>query len=139
MEKSKFSTISEITYDDGISFMVIIKGVLFAFIISLIMFALTALAVSFGDMSDWIINVIIIAVSVISILVAGMFASKNAKSKGFLYGGAIGFLYMLVLYFIGALAFDRFGIDLRVLTMLVIGVVSGALGGIIGINLKRRR
>lgn len=138
MEKSKFATFSDITYEDGISFLVIIKGTLLALVISLIMFTLTALVISFGDISEQIINGIIIAVSIISILVAGMFASNSARSRGFLYGSAIGFIYMLVLYFVGALAFDSFGIDLRVLTMLIIGIVSGALGGIIGINLKRR-
>jgi hypothetical protein len=43
---------------------------------------------------------------------------------------------MFLLYIFSSLLFKNFAIDKYVVTMAVIGILTGAIGGIVGINIK---
>ena len=56
---------------------------------------------------------------------------------GWLHGAASGAVYSVLRIIIAALASKAFSSATAVLSVLALGVLLGAVGGIIGINLKR--
>jgi putative membrane protein (TIGR04086 family) len=54
-------------------------------------------------------------------------------------GAVVGLIYMLILYALSSIVYGSFPINRHVVIMFVIGAITGAIGGIIGINMKRPR
>jgi len=79
----------------------------------------------------------VIITTLLSIVIAGWISTKNVKSKGWLNGAIVGFIYMLILYLVSSIVYREFAINSYVLILLGIGILSGSIGGILGINLKR--
>jgi putative membrane protein (TIGR04086 family) len=71
-----------------------------------------------------------------SLFIGGWVAGKRAGSRGWYYGGMVGFVYFLLIFFVGFLAFDA-GLGLQSLQLLAILFVSGALGGMLGVNTRK--
>ncbi len=116
----------------------ILKGILVSYIITVPAFILFAFILSCTDFPVKYIRAVVILLTIASITVAGAASTRKVKSKGWFNGGIVGFIYILILYIFSSIAFSDFRIGGNVLTMLVIGILTGAIGGIIGINLKHR-
>lgn len=78
-----------------------------------------------------------LAVHGISMLVGGLMAGKRSRSRGWYYGGLLGALYTTVVWMIGFTAFDG-GFSKEMTIMAGLALLTGALGGMIGVNLKSR-
>ena len=50
---------------------------------------------------------------------------------------AIGLIYIFILYLLSSIIFKNFNVDRYVITMGIIGILTGAIGGILGINFKK--
>jgi putative membrane protein (TIGR04086 family) len=71
-----------------------------------------------------------------SLFIGGMTAGRRANRRGWYYGGLLGILYCLIIMLISFLAFDA-GWRISVFVMLTAAFSVGALGGILGVNMKR--
>ena len=116
--------------------MSILKGMLAAYIITIPAFMLFALILANTDFPQRLITPAVVVTTIISVLTAGSVSTRGIKSRGWLNGSIVGFIYMLILYFFSSLTYDNFSVDKYVITMTVIGVLTGAIGGILGINIK---
>ena len=58
------------------------------------------------------------------------------KKNGILNGGIIGFIYILAIYLLSSLIGGGFGLNIYGIIMMIAGIVAGAIGGIVGVNLK---
>jgi len=67
----------------------------------------------------------------------GIYAFRGIRNRGWLNGSIVGLVYMIILYLFSSLMYKNFTIDKYVITMTVIGVLTGAIGGIVGINVKK--
>jgi len=72
-----------------------------------------------------------------AVIISGYDAAKGAPSKGWLWGMAAGAVYAVVLVAIGTWVSRGFTMDTRTLTLIVLSVAGGGLGGVLGINLRR--
>ncbi len=115
----------------------VLKGILAAYVVTIPVFMLFALLLTNIDFPERLITPVVVVTTIISVLFAGSTATVGSKSKGWINGAIVGFIYMLVLYFISSLVFNNFTVDKYVITMAVIGVLTGAIGGIIGVNMKK--
>jgi len=122
---------------ERINLLVIGKAILISYIITIPVFVIFALILANTDFPHKYISPVVVVTTIMSILIAGLTVTKNAKSWGWLHGGLVGFVYMFVLYILSSIIFRDFSIDRYVLTMAAIGVLTGAIGGIMGINIKR--
>lgn len=123
--------------NESMDLLSVLKGILVAYVITVPTFMLFALLLTNIDFPERLITHVVVITTVISVLFAGSTSTRGLKSKGWLNGGIVGFIYMLLLYFISSLIFNNFAIDKYVVTMAVIGILTGAIGGIIGINMKK--
>ncbi|HHW31812.1 MAG TPA: TIGR04086 family membrane protein [Clostridiaceae bacterium] len=120
-----------------ISLLSIVKAVALSYIITIPIFTVLALLITYTNFPDKFILPGVIVTTIISILIAGTSSSRNLKSNGWLNGGLVGLVYMIVLYLLSSIVFKDFSINEHVLTMTVIGILTGSIGGIIGINIRR--
>lgn len=116
----------------------IIKGIVVSYIITIPVFMIFAFILANTEFPEKLISPAVLITTIISLLTAGISATKGTKSKGWLNGCIVGFVYMLILYFASSIAMDNFSIDRYIITMGLIGVITGAMGGIIGINFKSK-
>ena len=128
---------SQLAKGEKINLLVIGKAILISYIITIPTFVILALILANTDFPHKYISPVVVITTIMSILVAGSMVSKKAKSRGWLHGALVGFVYMFVLYILSSIVFNNFSIDRYVLTMAVIGILTGSIGGIMGINIKR--
>ena len=121
---------------EGLGPVAVLKGILAAYIVTVPAFMLFALILSNTEFPQRLITPAVVVTTVISVLTAGSVSTKGVKSRGWLNGGMVGFIYMAVLYILSSLIYDNFAIDKYVITMTVIGILTGAIGGILGININ---
>lgn len=122
--------------EQGINFRTIFKSVLMSYVLSIILLAIFAIVLTYTSFPESSISTVVMGVSIISILYAAKLAAEKAKSRGWLIGSAAGLLYMFILYLISLVFTHRPVFDAHALMVFGIGILAGAIGGIIGINLK---
>ena len=64
-------------------------------------------------------------------------SSIHIKKQGMLNGGLVGLIYMLFIYILSSIFLAGFEINLNCILMITTGVITGMLGGIIGVNLSK--
>jgi len=125
------------TLNDHISFRGVVKGIIVSYLITVPAFMIFALILNNSDYSEKYISPVVFITTIIGIILAGSTATRGVKNKGWLNGSIVGVIYMFVLYLAGGVVFQDFTVDRHIITMFFIGILSGAIGGIIGINFKR--
>ncbi|SDT30775.1 putative membrane protein, TIGR04086 family [Paenibacillaceae bacterium GAS479] len=69
-------------------------------------------------------------------LCGGFTSGKRSGTKGWYHGGALGLVYGLMVLLISFLAADA-GMSVRTGIMFLIVALAGALGGMVGVNLRK--
>ena len=114
--------------------MKILKGLIFTFIVTLISMFIFCLILTYTNISESIIPIVIIILTFISILIGTMIGIKKIHKNGMLNGAIIGGTYVLLLYFISSILNTGFTFNIYTVLMIIAGIVSGIVGGIIGVN-----
>jgi|LSQX01.2.fsa_nt_gb putative membrane protein (TIGR04086 family) len=138
MAKANFSSMQSVSPEDRIRISTILKGVFLSYIITMVIFLIFATVITYTDFPESTIPAIVVVATIFSIVIGGAGVAKKAKSKGWLNGALTGATYIIILYFISALSLVGFVFDKNVIYMLILGIISGAFGGILGINLKKK-
>lgn len=79
---------------------------------------------------------VVLVITGISILIGSSMSTVSIKSRGMLNGFLVGFIYMAVLYIISSIMLVGFEFNLNSIIMLIVGAVTGMVGGVIGVNIK---
>lgn len=122
---------------ESITIYTVIKGIIISYLITIPLFCIFALILTNTDFPEKLTSTVVLITTLISILVAGSTSTKGLRSKGWLNGSVVGLIYILILYLISSIVFKNFAVDRYVVTMGIIGILTGAIGGIIGINVKK--
>lgn len=122
--------------DEHVNLLRVLKGLIFSYLITLPCFLGFALFLTYTDFPEKHTYIAVLITTVISVLVASAYSTKNVKSKGWMNGCIVGVLYVAILYLASSIIFMSFAIDIQVLLTVIIGAIVGCLGGIFGINLR---
>lgn len=122
---------------EKLNLVMLLKGLLAAYLITIPAFMLFALILANTDFPQRLVTPAVVVTTIISVLMAGSISTKGIRNKGWLNGSIVGLIYMLILYVFSSLVYKNFTIDKYVITMTVIGILAGAIGGIVGINTKK--
>ena len=117
-------------------FLLIAKGVCFSICMTLIMILILSIVLSFTAIKENVIMPTVIFVSSFSILMGGFLVAKKVEAKGIVYGSVVGLIYMAILYLISSIMNFDFSLNANAIIMIVLGIIGGAIGGILGVNLK---
>lgn len=104
--------------------------------LTLILLFLFSVALTHTNISENTIAPMIIGITGISILAGSSITTAKIKKKGIANGMIIGGTYILMLYIISSSLNTGFAMNTNTIIMMIIGVFAGAIGGIVGVNLK---
>lgn len=114
----------------------VIKGSIFAIVISLIAVFIYALILTYTNVSENTITPVIIVIAGISILIGSYISNLKIKKQGMLNGALVGLIYMLFIYITSSITFTGFNLNMNSIIMILVGMITGIIGGIIGVNLS---
>ncbi|MBO5733453.1 MAG: TIGR04086 family membrane protein [Clostridia bacterium] len=113
-----------------------LKGMVIAVLLTVGVFAIFALLLSYTTIGENTIPYIAYCTEFAGAVVCGFISAKRAGTRGIITGAIAGFLYILIMWIVASLASDGFFVSPHILTMLALAVIAGAIGGILGVNLK---
>lgn len=131
-----FGTVKE---TDGFSLIKVLKCDFIAFVITLLIFLIVSLLVVYTGFSESYIGTFSVATIVLSLFISGFLVSKKIRRGGLAIGALTGFIYMMFIYFLTSIMFRDFSVSSYTFTMFGVGIVSCAFGGVLGINMKKKR
>ncbi len=114
----------------------IAKGVGISLLTTFILLLIFATILTYTQISENMINPVIIIVTAISILIGSSIGNRKLKKNGLFNGALIGGIYIITIYLISSILNWNFGLEVQSIIMIVIGMIFGILGGIIGVNKK---
>ena len=115
----------------------LIIGVLVGYAITSIIFLAYAMLITYTQMSERNLPIVVAVTTLLSVMIAGFDAAKGAAQRGWLWGMAAGFTYVAIMGMIMIVMLPGFMVDGRTITVIVLSVAGGGLGGILGINIRR--
>lgn len=114
----------------------IAKSIGISLLISFLLLIIFATILTYTEVSESIINPVIIVITAISILIGSSMGNIKIKKNGLLNGALIGGIYIIIIYLISSILNWEFGLKIQSIIMIVIGMIFGILGGVIGVNKK---
>ncbi len=121
----------------GILFM--LKTVLLSYGLSIVLLFLASLIATFQAFSDQAISISANLVTSIGVFFCGFMSGRHFSSKGLVFGAICGIIYSGILCLVGNLFSQPISFGTSAITALIIGLICGAVGGIVGINTRRKR
>lgn len=114
----------------------IFKGLMISFILTLIMILIFSLFLSFTSLRESKLPLFNNLVMIFSIVIGSIYVATKVKENGWLNGALIGLGYYIILTLLGLLFIKPFILDFITVSRLVIALITGVIGGMIGINLS---
>ena len=111
-----------------------IKGIFFSIIFTSLLILIITAACYWGNISEKILSLMLFLASSISVFLSSLFILKNIKHTGLLYGTLNGLGYFIIILAASICVSGKFVPSAQSITMLIGSVLSGALGGVIGVN-----
>ena len=133
----KKKKIVDITKDKNRNAINILKGSIISILLTLILLTIYSALLSFTNISENTMTPVVLVMTGISILIGSSMSSINIKKQGMLNGGLVGLIYMLFIYTLSSIFLVGFELNLNCILMIIIGIITGMLGGIIGVNLSK--
>ena len=115
----------------------IIKGSAIAIVLSFLFLLAYATILAYTDVPETTIVPVVIVITGISILMGSSMSTLHIKNKGLINGSLVGLIYMLTLYLLSSIVSGNFALNMNSIIMLCVGILTGMIGGIIGVNLKK--
>ena len=113
----------------------VIKGSIFAIVISLVLLLIYASLLAYTTISETTMVPVVITIVGISILIGSSISSFRIKKQGMLNGALVGLIYMVFIYILSSALLTGFSMDIKSVIMIIVGIVAGMIGGIIGVNI----
>ncbi|MFH5182259.1 TIGR04086 family membrane protein [Paenibacillus sp. TAB 01] len=112
------------------------SGLMFAMVFMLIGTLLTSLLMLATSLQESSLFAYTMSIHGIAMFIGGIVSGKRSESKGWYHGGVLGIVYTLIVWLIGFLAYDA-GFSAQTLYLALLSFAAGALGGMIGVNVKK--
>lgn len=115
----------------------IFKGIVLSFFSTLIVLFLFSIILTYTNIAESVIPVVIIIATIISILIGSSISTIKIKKNGILNGGIIGCIYILGIYLVSSVAQVGFALNMYSIIMIILSILAGMIGGIVGVNIKK--
>ena len=135
--RREISTAPLVTEENKSQIKQLVKGVLIGYAVTCIIFLAYAMLITYTQMSERNLPMVVAVTTLLSVMIAGFDAAKGATKKGWLWGMAAGFIYVAIMGLIMMVMLPGFFVDGRTVTVIMLSIAGGGLGGILGINIRR--
>ena len=110
------------------------KGTGVAILITLILLLIYSCLLTYTNINEKTMSLIVIIVTAVSIFVGSFISSTNIRKNGLTNGALVGIFYILVIYLLSSIISGNFRLSVGSIIMTVASILAGAVGGIIGVN-----
>lgn len=108
------------------------KGAVLSIIITALLSLLLTALVFCGDIPDKAITALVFFIASLSCITGAYSSGKVLSSKGLVTGGMLGIIYYIILLAVCSVITKNFAITSNMMIMLVSVMMSGMLGGVLG-------
>lgn len=114
----------------------ILKGSILSIVTTLLILLIYAIILTYTSITEMTMPTVIIITTALSILIGSQITTSKIKKNGILNGILVGTIYIMFLYIISSTITKNFSLNNYSIIMIVVSIVTGGLGGIIGVNKK---
>ncbi len=114
-----------------------LKALFVSLIITFACIILFAFIIKWASLPDKVISPVNMAIKAISVFFGAMVLTKNS-TKGMLQGLLFAGLYTLLAFIIFSILAQKLTLGLGLVADLAFAVVVGAIGGMVGVNVKKK-
>ena len=118
--------------------MTVLKATLFAVAATIVLFFIAAVLLWAMNVDDGAVPVIVQAVRLVCIVIAGIICGRSVERMGWLAGLLSGLLYIVLTVLIGLIFYSSFSFDGILIADILLGCGAGFVAGMIGINLSKK-
>ncbi len=111
-------------------------GLVRGYIISLLFFLIGAMLITYTSIGENTIPLITSIIMIIGIVYSSIYCSIHLSRKGWLHGGIIGLIYVLILVLLSKIFISDYSLNRITLYKIGLGIGAGIIGGILGVNIK---
>ncbi|HZJ77156.1 MAG TPA: TIGR04086 family membrane protein [Oscillospiraceae bacterium] len=111
-------------------------GLIRGYIVSLLFFLIGAILITYTSIGEGTIPFITSVIMIIGIVYSSIYCSIHLREKGWLHGGIIGLVYILMLVLLSKIFISGYSLNRVALYKIGLGVGTGVIGGILGVNIK---
>jgi len=115
-----------------------LKTVLKAIFFTIVALLLLTACMFYGNMSDKTAAVCVKAATFVSMFSAGFMTARKRRKSGIISGFISGSIYVLIMIIAAFLVLDTFSLNGETVIMYLISVLSSSIGGIFGVNFKKK-
>lgn len=126
----------EIKQKESKDIFIIIKGSIIALVLTILMLTIYAAVLSFTNVSENSMMVVIMAIVGICIFAGSFLANLKIKRKGIINGAFIGLIYIVSVYIVSSIVTGIFNLNINSIIMIIVSMLTGIIGGVIGVNIK---
>lgn len=112
------------------------RGLIRGYVISLLLFLIVAVLITYTNIGENVIPLITSIIMIVGIVFAAIYASVNLRSKGWLHGGIIGLVFILILIALSKIFIVNYSVDRIALYKIGLSMGAGIIGGMLGVNIK---
>lgn len=112
----------------------VLKGIILALALSVVLLFIAALVLNFTAVAEKITPYLVFGISLVAIISGSSYSGGKIGSKGWLYGGITGFVFVVLMLVIGLFVLDGVSFGWNWLTKLFLGFIFGAAGGMWSVN-----
>ncbi len=122
--------------NSNFSIWIYFKGIIAAYIFVLFIFLIMALLLTYTSIPEAMIPMFSSITLIAGVSISGMYVGAKLKRKGWLNGGIEGVIYIAILIVVSWAFMADFSFDRYLVYKGIMSVISGGIGGIIGVNIK---
>lgn len=115
----------------------IIKGIIISLIITILSLVIFSMILANTNIGEDTIMPTTTIITGISILVGSIISVLKIKKNGILNGAIVGLIYIITIYILSSIVNGEFTVNLNSLILIIVTIISGMVGGIIGVNIKK--
>ncbi|MDO5389138.1 MAG: TIGR04086 family membrane protein [Clostridia bacterium] len=112
------------------------KGILISYIITMAVFFIFALLITYTDFSEKHISTIIKVTTALVCILSGLITARSANRGGLLWGIVSGVSYGIIMCIAAFILIPNYTISSKLIISMLLAAAGGGLGGIVGINIK---
>lgn len=118
-------------------FIMILKGVLCAYILNILFLVIYAAILAHTSVPESTMPTVIFIINLLGIFISTSITSIKIKENGMKYGAIIGAIYIITLYLIGSLSGIGLSLTSYAISTIIFNILIGMTGGIVGVNLVK--
>ena len=114
------------------------KTLFISICMGLVLVCLSACIMTYTNINDTMMPILVYTSVGVGVFAGSAMLGKKVKEKGYMYGALFGFIFFSIIYIFTVVSFKGFFANATAGIYLLTSLVSGAVGGILGVNMSSK-